>query len=82
MEAIRRACEILETRDLSNCVLYTSAEPCFMCSYAICACRIGTVVFRARNEDVGGFTSAFPILTITTVENWGPAPEIIQGALP
>jgi tRNA(adenine34) deaminase len=57
MEAIRRACQILQTLDLSGCTLYTSAEPCFMCSYAIRGCRIGTVVFGAPVNTVGGFSS-------------------------
>src|SRR6185312_2953392 len=59
MEAIRRACQILQTLDLSGCTLYTNAEPCFMCSYAIRACRISTVVFGAPIITVGGFSSHF-----------------------
>jgi len=31
MEAIRDACANLGTHDLSDCVLYTTAEPCPMC---------------------------------------------------
>jgi tRNA(adenine34) deaminase len=50
MEAIRRTSEILETHDLSRCALYTNSEPCFMCSYAIRACRIGTVVFESTRS--------------------------------
>jgi len=81
MEAIRRACKILQTRDLPGCTLYTSAEPCFMCSYAIRACRIGSVVFGASVNTVGGFSSHFPVLSTYDVPNWGPPPEIIQGIL-
>jgi tRNA(adenine34) deaminase len=80
MEAIRRACVSLQTRDLSGCVLYTNAEPCFMCSYAIRACRIGTVVFGTSNDAVGGLSSPFPILKMTTVANWDLPPEIILGS--
>ena len=32
VEAIRDACRNLKTLDLSGCDLYTSAEPCSMCS--------------------------------------------------
>jgi tRNA(adenine34) deaminase len=81
MEAIRRACEILQTLDLSGCVLYTNTEPCFMCSYAIRACRIGTVVFGAPVNTVGGFSSHFPVLNTSAVLNWGPPPTIVQGIL-
>jgi tRNA(adenine34) deaminase len=81
MEAIRRACEILQTLDLSGCALYTNAEPCFMCSYAIRACRIGIVVFGAAVNTVGGFSSQFSVLNTNAVPNWGPAPTIVQGIL-
>src|SRR5690349_19916049 len=81
MEAIRRSCEILQTLDLSACALYTNAEPCFMCSYAIRACRIGTVVFGVPVNAVGGFSSHFPVLSTNAVPNWGPPPKILQGIL-
>jgi tRNA(adenine34) deaminase len=81
MEAIRRACGILRTLDLSGCTLYTSAEPCFMCSYAIRACRISTVVFGAPVNSVGGFSSEFPVLSASSVTDWGPPPKIVSGVL-
>jgi tRNA(adenine34) deaminase len=81
MEAIRRSCDILQTLDLSGCALYTNAEPCFMCSYAIRACRIGTVIFGAPVHTVGGFSSHFPVLSTKAVPNWGPPPEIVGGVL-
>ena len=81
MEAIRQACRALETLDLSECTLYTSAEPCFMCSYAIRACRIGTVVFGAPIDAVGGFTSQFRVLSTSSVPRWGPSPTVVQGVL-
>ena len=81
MEAIRRSCEILQTLDLSACALYTNAEPFFMCSYAIRACRIGTVVFGAPVNTVGGFSSHFPVLSTSAVPDWGPPPNIVQGIL-
>ena len=33
--AIRSACEVLHTHDLSGCSIYTTGEPCHMC---LCAC--------------------------------------------
>lgn len=79
MEAIRRTCQILQAIDLSGCTLYTNAESCFMCSYAIRACRIGTVVFGAPVNAVGGFSSPFPVLSTNAVPIWGPPPKIVQG---
>ncbi|HEY4088547.1 MAG TPA: nucleoside deaminase [Bryobacteraceae bacterium] len=81
MEAIRQACQVLKTLDLSGCALYTSAEPCFMCSYAIRACRISAVIFGAPVHTVGGFSSALPVLSTSAVPHWGPPPEIAPGIL-
>lgn len=81
MEAIRQTSRLLETLDLSGCTLYTSAEPCFMCSYAIRACRVGTVVIGAPVDTVGGVTSQFPVLSTTAVPHWSPPPNIVQGIL-
>lgn len=81
MDAIRQTSRLLQTLDLSGCTLYTSAEPCFMCSYAIRACRIGAVVIGAPVGAVGGFTSHFPVLSTTGVPTWGPPPNIVQGIL-
>lgn len=43
--AIRRACEILDTHDLSGCELYATGEPCPMCISAIIWSNIKTVYY-------------------------------------
>ena len=50
--AIRKACDALGTIDLSDCTLYTSAEPCPMCRAAICWAKIGKVFYAASMRDV------------------------------
>jgi len=50
--AIRSACDALGTIDLSECTLYTSAEPCPMCRAAICWAKIGKVFYAASMKDV------------------------------
>ncbi|EDZ61134.1 CMP/dCMP deaminase, zinc-binding [Sulfurimonas gotlandica GD1] len=57
VNAIRKASEVLETFDLSGCVLYTSCMPCPMCLGAIFWARIETVYYSATEEDAarGGF---------------------------
>ena len=49
--AIRRACKALNTSDLSNCVLYTSCEPCPMCLSAVIWSNIKKVYFGCTRKD-------------------------------
>ena len=51
MNAIRAACKILGTYDLSGCELYTTAYPCPMCLGAIRWANIGKVYYGCRLED-------------------------------
>jgi len=49
--AIRDACRKLNSFDLSNCVLYTTAEPCPMCKGAILWANISKVYYGCSIED-------------------------------
>ncbi|MBQ6404470.1 MAG: nucleoside deaminase [Bacilli bacterium] len=49
--AIREACRILDTHDLSDYVLYSSCEPCPMCIGAMIMAHIGKVYYGATRED-------------------------------
>lgn len=49
--AIRRACEALNTYDLSDYTLYTSCEPCPMCLSAIIWANIKEVYYGCTKED-------------------------------
>ena len=55
--AIRRACEALNTFDLSGCEIYSSCEPCPMCLGAIYWARIEKLYYSSTREDaeVAGF---------------------------
>ena len=51
--AIHKACETLETHDLSGCELYTTGEPCHMC---LCACmwaNVDKIYYGCNIEDNG-----------------------------
>jgi tRNA(Arg) A34 adenosine deaminase TadA len=58
--AIRAASARLGTHDLSDCVLYTSCEPCPLCLSAVYWARIPRVVYAASKEDAtaAGFGDA------------------------
>lgn len=51
VNAIREACRMLKTLDLSECVLYTSCEPCPMCLSACYLSRIKHGYYDATRED-------------------------------
>ena len=51
MEAIRNACENLDSHDLTDCELYTTAEPCPMCLGAILWANIAKVYYGCNVND-------------------------------
>ena len=53
VNAIREASKVLNTHDLSGCILYTSAEPCPMCLSAIIWANIKEVYYGCTKEDAG-----------------------------
>lgn len=79
--AIRHACSILRSIDLSGCILYTTAEPCWMCSYAVRQTRIRQLVVGTTVPYVGGISSKYPLLTDSEISCWPPAPNVLFGIL-
>ncbi len=77
--AVRAACKKLDTLNLSDCILYTNVEPCWMCAYAIRQTQIECVVFGIRNKKVGGFSSKFKVLTDENLKL--PLPKIVGNIL-
>ncbi|MFQ6792606.1 MAG: nucleoside deaminase [Thomasclavelia sp.] len=49
---IRRFCDETHITDLSDYTLYSSCEPCFMCSGAIVWSKLGRLVYAASNIDL------------------------------
>jgi tRNA(Arg) A34 adenosine deaminase TadA len=62
--AIRTACKALGNQHLDNCILYSSAEPCFMCFTAAAWAHISKIIYnKSRKEfpDVDYHTMNFNI---------------------
>lgn len=51
--AINKACKKLKTWHLEDCTLYTTVEPCIMCTGAIIQSRISKVVYGTNNPTFG-----------------------------
>jgi len=49
---IRRFCEETGITDLREYTLYSSCEPCFMCSGAMVWVKLGRLVYGASNDDL------------------------------
>lgn len=79
--AMRKACRESRSFDLSGATLFTSCEPCWICSCAIRELKIGRVVFAITSPKGGGFSSKYPILTDGSIERYGPPPLVEHGLL-
>lgn len=75
--AVRKALSLRAGQSLAGATLYTTAEPCFMCSYAIRRARISRVVMGQATPGTGGATSKYPILAAPDVERWGEPPVLV-----
>ncbi len=51
VNAIRKACKKLKTHDLTDCILYTTCEPCPMCLSAIIWSNIKEVYYSNTRYD-------------------------------
>jgi tRNA(adenine34) deaminase len=79
LEAIRLAVKTLKTNDLSGCVIYSTHEPCIMCSYAIRFYKIKKVVYQHAVNYLGGNSSSMPLLMSKEVPpHWAEAPVIVH----
>ncbi|MGW9684998.1 nucleoside deaminase [Flagellimonas sp. 2504JD1-5] len=78
MEVIRKARKILG-KNMSNAILYTTKEPCVMCSYAIRFHKIRTVVFKEKSVELGGANSTYNLLISDNVpKSWGPPVKCVH----
>ncbi len=81
LRAVQEACRNLATRDLEGCELYTTAEPCFMCSFVIRSAHISRVIMGKAVPHIGGVSSKHPILIDAGIPNWPPPPVVVRGVL-
>lgn len=81
IEAIRSATAHLNSQDLSSCTLYTTHEPCIMCSYVIRHTKIKMVVTGLQSKETGGINSPYPLLLDTAIAKWNTPPTLITRIL-
>jgi tRNA(adenine34) deaminase len=80
--------EILAIRDalkngystvLHQAKMFTTHEPCIMCSYLIRHHKIPHIIYGVSVDTLGGFTSKFDLLCTEDVPKWGKKPLITGG---
>lgn len=81
IEAVRNARTLLDTQDLSDCIMYTTHEPCIMCSYVLRHHQINTIIIGVASGQIGGFSSNYPLLKDQTIKKWKDVPIILFGIL-
>lgn len=79
--AVSEACKALRNRNLSNCVLYASGEPCNMCAAAVFQADIGKVFIGARRDDLPNFFRKRNIGITELAEDSSHKVEIVGGIL-
>ena len=80
MVAMSEVQQVLGTKRLSRCTLYSNVEPCAMCSYCIRETRMRKVVYAIRSPIMGGH-SKWKVLQDREIsdvipEVFGRVPEI------
>jgi len=80
VNAIAKASAILG-RDLSGCTIYSTVEPCTMCSGAILYACLDRVVYGARREDMPRLFRVRKIRLQQLADDYGDSPEVVTGVL-
>lgn len=79
--AIQDAVQKVPANLLAQSTLYTTHEPCVMCSYVVRHHRISQIVYGLSVDYIGGHSSEFGVLTTDEVPFWDKPPQIISGVL-
>jgi tRNA(Arg) A34 adenosine deaminase TadA len=79
---IRDYCSASGVGDLGDCTLYSSCEPCFMCSGALVWAKLGRLVFGAYDSDYCAIRGFAPNDCSKLIFELSPAaPEVAGGVL-
>jgi tRNA(Arg) A34 adenosine deaminase TadA len=80
-KAVSLACRTLKRRDLSDCVLYSTNEPCLMCATAVFSACMPKVVYALSRDDLPHVFRPRNIRLAQIARDTQHAPEIVSGVL-
>ncbi len=66
-------------QDFSECTMYSTHEPCVMCSYVIRHYQIKELVYGVEVDELGGESSSYSLLTDRNIAKWKYSPNIVKG---
>lgn len=78
VNAIRKACKKLNSWRLEDATIYVTVEPCSMCAGTLLQCRIGRIVYGAKDPKGGAIESS---LKLFDAKNINHHPQILGGVL-
>lgn len=81
VKAVSEASRILGRRDLSDCTIYSTVEPCPMCAGAIFHSCISRVVFAISRDDLPHLFRTRNIRLWDLAADWHYSPELAKGVL-
>lgn len=76
--AIRKACEVMQSTKLVDCILYVSLEPCAMCAQAIAFARLHTLYYGASDPKMGGIEQGAKVFNSGSCHH---QPEMYSGIM-
>jgi tRNA(adenine34) deaminase len=76
--AIEAACKLLKSKNLSDCDMYVTLEPCAMCAAATSFARIGRLFYGAADEKQGAIENGPRFFTQSTCLH---RPEVYEGIM-
>ena len=79
--ALRETAAALGRSDFSGCALYTTFQPCPMCSGAIMVSGISTLVMGARPNPSESQYGDFSVEKLFQESGWGSKIEVVSGIL-
>jgi len=80
---IQKACQVVGTKHLNGCILYSTLQPCAMCTVACIWAQVDCIVYGARRGDVAPRYFAEREISINTLvsDSVRSYIEVIPGVL-
>jgi tRNA(adenine34) deaminase len=75
--AVETAIRTMGRQHLDGATLYSSAEPCLLCGFAIRESQIARVVIGRASGDIGSVRGRFAVLTAEGIDGWNDPPPAV-----